>query len=227
MLILQIDSSSTLCSVALARDGELLGFEINTDDYQHGRDINILIEKLLERFSISFSDLNAVSVNKGPGSYTALRIGMATAKGLCYGLDIPLITPSGLDILIDHGKSHYPGFEIYIPLIDARRMEVYTVKPATASSQEPQPEAMVLDENSFSNYAHRRVCFIGNGVEKWKAIWHKNEFWTGSQLEIHAGMLSRISYRSLIKNNISNLFTATPLYIKKPHITASKKQYFI
>lgn len=226
MLILQIDSSSTLCSVALARNGELLGYEINNEDFQHGRDINVLIERLLERYSITFSELDAVSVNKGPGSYTALRIGMATAKGLCYGLDIPLVTPTGLDILVDHGKSHYPEYEIHIPLIDARRMEVYTTVPSTDPRLEKQPGSVILDENSFSNYANQSVCFIGNGVEKWKMIWLENKYWNGKQLEIHAGMLSRISYQLMLENNISNLFTATPLYIKKPHITTSRKQYF-
>lgn len=226
MLILSIDASSDLCSVALARNGDLLGFEINTEPFQHGRDINILIATLLEKCGCEFSDLAAISVNKGPGSYTALRIGMSTAKGLCYGLDIPLITPSGFDILISHARKIHPEASYYVSMIDARRMEVYTVDPTPDLQSIGEPKSMVLDPHSFENWSQEKVCFIGNGVSKWQAIWSNAEFWIGEQIEIDARMMVEISKTFFEKNFISNLFMTTPLYIKKPNITRSKKEYF-
>lgn len=226
MLILQIDASSDLCSVALARNGELLGVEINTEPFQHGRDINILIEAVLKKCRCGIADIEAVSVNKGPGSYTALRIGMATAKGLCYGLDIPLLTPTGFEVLIDYAMKKHPEAEYYVPMIDARRMEVYTVVPIPNLEQTPEHQAMVLDEQSFSEWNQHSVCFVGNGVSKWQSIWPDDVPWIGEPMEIDAGMMCGISHQFLQSNIISDLFTTIPLYIKKPNITRSKKEYF-
>src|SRR5690606_31591620 len=217
---------SELCSVALSRDGKLSGMEINAEPFQHGRDINLLIEKLLSKNSTVFSDLEAVSVNKGPGSYTALRIGMATAKGLCYGLDIPLIAPTAFEILLDYAISEWPEAAYYVPMIDARRMEVYTINPVATLYEAITPTALVLDELSFSTWKEEVLCFVGSGADKWKTLWPDQVPWIVDNTEIDAGMMSSISYEFFQKNNISDLFTTTPLYIKKPNITRSKKEYF-
>ena len=226
MNILQIDASSDLCSVALSQDGELIHQEINTEPYQHGRDINLLIQSLLDKCEQTLQDLHAVSLNKGPGSYTALRIGMATAKGLCYGLDIPLVTVSGLEILIDHGMIKHPEAEYYVPMIDARRMEVYTCQPKTDLADPIAFKSEVLAPNSYIDLAPKQVCFIGNGVAKWKKLGPKRDNWISEELEVNAGMMTRISFQNFGTDNISDLFTTTPIYIKKPNITQSKKQYF-
>lgn len=204
----------------------MLQMEINSEPLQHGRDINILIKNLLSHGSYSLPDINAISINKGPGSYTALRIGMATAKGLCYGLDLPLITPSGLEILVDYAMEKYPGAETYVPMIDARRMEVYSADPMINLAQPLQYEAQILTEDSYSSLMDQKVCFIGNGVNKWRSIWPEGNQWMGEHLEVNAGMMSNISEQFIKSGNISNLFTATPFYIKKPNITTSKKVYF-
>ncbi|MBY5959635.1 tRNA (adenosine(37)-N6)-threonylcarbamoyltransferase complex dimerization subunit type 1 TsaB [Membranicola marinus] len=226
MHILQIDASSTLCSVAMAQDGRLLHMEINDEPLQHGRDINILTDELLSKCGCSMQDIDAVSVNSGPGSYTALRIGMATAKGLCYGLDIPLLAPSGLDILVDYAMKKYPGAAYYIPMIDARRMEVYTTDPVRNLDQPMNYKAKILNEMSYSALIEQKVCFIGSGVKKWKDLWPEHNQWIGADVEVDAGMMSRISDQLLKSDNISNLFATTPIYIKKPNITTSKKVYF-
>jgi len=226
LLILQIDASSGLCSVALSSNGELLHMEINKEPFQHGRDINVLIEGLLNKSGYNFSDLHAISINKGPGSYTALRIGMSTAKGLCYALDIPLVAPSGLEILIDYAMMKYPDVDYYVPMIDARRMEIYTSDPVHDLNQPLSFKADILTEDSFYQLTQRTVCFSGNGVKKWKTIWPEENLWIGEEVEVDAGMMTRISHRLLKSNNISDLFTTTPTYIKKPNITKSKKVYF-
>src|SRR5690625_6329714 len=104
--------------------------------------------------------LEAVSVNRGPGSYTSLRIGMATAKGLCYGLDLPLFTPDAMQILVDWARRKYPSYEYYVPMIDARRMEVYTISPVKDIASDFEYKAKILDEHSFLDWKDARVCFL-------------------------------------------------------------------
>lgn len=226
MLILQIDSSSDLCSVALSQNGQLLEMQINQETFQHGRDINILIESLFENSEYKLNDIDAVSVNQGPGSFTALRIGMATAKGICFGLDVPLLTPNGLEILVDYARQKYPEADEYIPMIDARRMEVYTSSSKKEDDALTQGHALILSTESFSKRVNDRLCFVGDAFNKWNAIWPPSTHWIGEQVSIDAGKMTRISYQLLKSGNISNLFTSTPLYIKKPNITTSKKVYF-
>lgn len=193
---------------------------------QHGRDINVLIDTVLDKCALTVQDIDAVSINSGPGSYTALRIGMATAKGLCYGLDLPLIAPSGLDILVDYAMEHYPDGAYYVPMIDARRMEVYTADPVVDLNQPLNYKAKILTTDSYSTLIDQKICFVGSGIDKWKAIWPEGNQWKGEHLEVNAGMMSHISNQFLKTDNISNLFNTAPIYIKKPNITTSKKVYF-
>lgn len=226
MLILHIDSSSHFCSVSLAQDGHELGFEINSEAFAHGMDINLMIESLLTRAGVAMDQLEAVSVNRGPGSFTALRIGMATAKGICYGLDLPMITPDGMQILVSWAEVYFPSFDFYVPMIDARRMEIYTISPVPGSGAEFHYETMILDHGSFRELEDKKVCFIGDGVPKWKKIALSSENWKMVPSEIDARKMINISQNFSKENKFSDLFQVTPLYLKKPNITQSKKQYF-
>lgn len=226
MLILNIESSSRFCSVSLARHGQEIAYAINSEDFSHGTDINILIEKVLVEADLKMDQLEAVSVNRGPGSYTSLRIGMATAKGLCYGLDLPLIAPDGMQILVHWGSLMFPSYDYYVPLIDARRMEVYTISPVQGIDSELEYEAKILDERSFCEWKDKRVCFLGDGVAKWKEIVPASENWKMVSTQIDARKMIELSQSFLKENKISDLFHIAPLYIKNPNITRSKKQYF-
>ena len=176
-LILCIETTSTNCSVALAtEDGSFQNdygilncldvLEDNSDGYSHGERLHIYIEEILSRNNFSTKDLNAIAVSEGPGSYTGLRIGVASAKGLCYALDIPMIAISTLESLSKQNTSS----GITVPMLDARRMEVYA---AVFEGEEIVQEvsAVVLEKESFSRFRESgKLTFIGTGIEKFREL---------------------------------------------------------
>ncbi len=169
-LILCIETATTNCSVALGRDGGILAIkEDYSDNYSHAERLHIFIEEILKENQLSPEDLDAIAVSKGPGSYTGLRIGVSAAKGLCFALNIPLISVSTLASLA-HQVGEEEG-DFIVPLLDARRMEVYTA--GFTANKQPlfNTFAKILDENSYNEYFEKgKVTFIGNGVEKFEKI---------------------------------------------------------
>jgi tRNA threonylcarbamoyladenosine biosynthesis protein TsaB len=150
--ILSIETSTTNCSVALAKNGQLIAME--EDDkkqYSHGEQLHLFIDKVIKQSDLKITDLNAIAISKGPGSYTGLRIGVSTAKGLCYALEIPLISISTLKILAKQVEQHQTQFPI-IPMIDARRMEVYTSVFNSKFKTLSKVEAKILKSDSFQDY---------------------------------------------------------------------------
>jgi tRNA threonylcarbamoyladenosine biosynthesis protein TsaB len=174
-LILQIETATTSCSVALARYGEVLGFkEINARNI-HAEVITLYIDELMNNTGISYNDLDAVAVSSGPGSYTGLRIGVSTAKGLCFALDKPLIAIETLEAMA-YGVINNPGFfeesnTLLCPMIDARRMEVYTALFDNEGNRVRETAADIIDENSFADYLKsNKIIFFGDGAEKCKSV---------------------------------------------------------
>lgn len=170
MKILHIETSSKNCSVAISDGEEILCLcEEVSDNYKQSESLHSFVEWALEGAEISLRDLDAVSLGKGPGSYTGLRIGAASAKGFCYGLKLPLIAINSLDSMVEEFVNQ--GFELIIPLIDARRMEVYTAFfDGTSGEMIKETEAKILDENSFSELADKKVLFIGDGEKKFQDL---------------------------------------------------------
>ncbi len=167
--ILNIETSTTNCSVAISKDEDVLSVvEEDSKKYSHAEQLHLFIEKAIADAGIIKQDLDAVAISKGPGSYTGLRIGVSSAKGLAYSLDIPLISVSTLASLA--AQAH--DYDIVIPMIDARRMEVYTQTFEANLEAKNDIEAKILDETSFSEYqdGQKKVCFIGNGVQKFENI---------------------------------------------------------
>lgn len=171
--ILQIETATTSCSVALARDGKLVDFkQINARNI-HAEVITLYIDELLKNQSLGYSDLDAIAVSSGPGSYTGLRIGVSTAKGLCFALDKPLIAIETLEAMA-YGVITAGGFKpdtnlLLCPMIDARRMEVYTALFDTAGNRTRETAADIIDEQSFSSYLeNHKILFFGDGAEKCK-----------------------------------------------------------
>ena len=158
-LILNLDTSTRICSVALARDGELIGWKESNEDRSHASLLSLFIKQILEESSIDISDLEAVAVSKGPGSYTGLRIGVSTAKGLAYAAGIPLISVDTLTALA-HGvmlghhldnKEYTTDETFYLcPMIDARRMEVYTATFQASGKMVQDVSAKIINEDSCS-----------------------------------------------------------------------------
>ena len=173
-IILNIETATTKCSVSLSKQGETFALQEDYDkQYSHAERLHVYINALLEKHNIKRSQLNAVAVSKGPGSYTGLRIGVSAAKGLSFALDIPLISVSTLEALAKQVKI---TDGLIVPMLDARRLEVYSAIFDANYNVVRNIEAQILDVHAFSDYLNAgKVYFIGNGVEKTKTlITHEN-----------------------------------------------------
>lgn len=170
VFILNIETSTTNCSVSIGKEGRLLAIrEENHKHYSHSEQLHLFIEEVVREAGIGFEELDAIAVGKGPGSYTGLRIGVSTAKGLCFSLDKPLISVLTLAILAKQAK--VSANEYIVPMLDARRMEVYSAVFDSKGTQIRETQAEILDENSFSEYLKAgKVHFLGNGAEKFKSL---------------------------------------------------------
>lgn len=169
MTILHLETSTKNCSTAISRNGELLCLcEEYDENYGHSEKLHQFVSWALEGAEISLNELDAVCVSKGPGSYTGLRIGVSAAKGFCFGLNIPLLSLNSLEILAQSQINQ--NFDLIIPMIDARRMEVYTAVFDTSGKMISEIEAKILDENSFQEFADKKIAFVGDAVEKSKSV---------------------------------------------------------
>lgn len=170
--ILCIETATPSCSVALANNGTLIYEKKSAEAQSHSALLAVFVQEALDVLKVNDLQLDAVAVSSGPGSYTGLRIGTSTAKGLCFGLDIPLIAIPTLEILAqgaireNHGEAAY-----YCPMIDARRMEVYAAVYDEQMNELTGTEAVIIDENSYSSFLEqRKVYFLGNGAPKTTAL---------------------------------------------------------
>lgn len=170
MKILHIETSSKNCSVAISDGEELLCLcEEVSENYKQSESLHTFVEWALEGAEISLKDIEAVSLGKGPGSYTGLRIGAASAKGFCYGLKVPLIAVNSLETMIEPFLAQ--NYDVIIPLIDARRMEVYcAVFDGNSGEMLMETEAKILDEQSFKELEGKKILFVGDGAKKAQEI---------------------------------------------------------
>lgn len=183
-LILNLETATTVCSVSIARDGELLAFKEHNGDYSHAENLTLFIQDVLGQTNIILSDIDAIAVSKGPGSYTGLRIGVSTAKGLCYSLNKPLIAINTLEhmfyaVAFDRiPLADTVNTALYCPMIDARRMEVYCALYDSNNNCLMPASAVIIDENSFSEFLSsservgegRMIYFFGDGSTKCKTV---------------------------------------------------------
>lgn len=226
--ILNIDTSGSICSVALAKDGEIvLGFESDTK-MDHSRTLAPFVDKCMNWVREKGEKLDAVSVVNGPGSYTGLRIGLSLAKGLCYGLDIPLIALSSLMVMgvrAVFSFSDFSGSETIVPMIDARRMEVYTCVLDSSLNYEMPPQALILDENSFISLKDKeKVIFIGDGTTKFENLYKgENGVWMGP-LQSHAKYMVALSEKYFRENKFSDVAYTVPGYLKEYMATQPKNR---
>jgi len=203
--ILCLETATTNCSVALSVNGSVTALkEDYNNQYSHAERLHVFIEAILQKANIEKSHLDAIAVSKGPGSYTGLRIGVSAAKGLCYALDIPLISIPTLDSLaLKVGTAVNT-----VPMIDARRMEVYSAVFSRDKKQIRETLAEILDVNSFEKIlAEGETVFIGNGVAKFQEICsHPNAIFMSDELpsakeqaalaeeKFHAGLFEDVAY---------------------------------
>jgi len=171
-LILSIETATKVCSVALAKDGKVITSKETAEGNSHSTQLAPFIKEVMDKSPYNFSDLEAIAVSKGPGSYTGLRIGVSTAKGLCFGLDIPLIAVSTLAAMAVQAKIQYSNFEdniLFSPMIDARRMEVYSQFFDFELNPLNDISAIIVEEETYKKELEKHpILFFGDGAFKCK-----------------------------------------------------------
>ena len=212
-LILNIDTALDTASACLSEDGNTGQLSFSEDQKDHASWLHTEIAELLKKSGNGIKDLDAVAVSIGPGSYTGLRVGLAAAKGFCFALGIPLITVNSLKIIAFAVKDEAIG--IICPLIDARRMEVFTAIYDKDLKEKISPHAMVLDEKSFaSQLLTGKILFCGNGVKKLQPlISDSNAFF--SIVTADASHLAQLSFACYKNKEFADLAYVEPLYIKE------------
>jgi tRNA threonylcarbamoyladenosine biosynthesis protein TsaB len=219
--ILHLETSTKVCSVALSQDGRMKQLkEITDDQYSHGEQLTLLIEAALQESAIVPGDLAAVSVASGPGSYTGLRIGVSTAKGLCYALGIPLIAIDSLTSMLSPAREKHPG-KTLCPMIDARRMEVYATLFAADDTVLKPLSADVLDETSYA--AFEPFVFFGDGAPKVAELWNSREVTLDPDLRCTAAGQVTLAYEKLQQGLTEDVAYFEPFYLKEFQGTAKKQ----
>ena len=223
MKILYLETSSKNCSVAISDDEKLLCVcEEVSENYKQSESLHSFVEWALEGAEISLEDLDAVCLGKGPGSYTGLRIGAASAKGFCYGLKISLIAVNSMQSMIEPflGKN----YELIIPLVDARRMEVYTAAYDGITGEELSvTEAKILDETSFEELKDKKIIFVGDGVKKAKEILQLPNADFDENIYPSAQYLVKKTLDKIKKKEYEDIAYFEPFYLKEFHGVKKKK----
>ncbi len=225
-LILNIETATEICSVCIAKDGIVLKEKETNIKNSHSSVLTLQIEACLKEAGKSYSDLDAVAVSIGPGSYSGLRIGLSVAKGLCYALEIPLISVSTLQALAwKTQKETENQAAIFAPMIDARRMEVYTALYNGSNDMITKPHALILETDSFEEYFEKKqvIIFSGNGSFKYKDILKCDYAFFSSQVCSSTNM-TFLSYQEYLNKSFLSLPYSAPFYLKKPNITKNKKR---
>lgn len=218
--ILNIETATKNCSVAVAKDGEVLLCKETADEgYSHAEKLHQFIESTLTELQLSYTDLSAVAVSQGPGSYTGLRIGVSAAKGLCFALDIPLIAVDTLKVLAAQAGTS-DGF--VIPMIDARRMEAYTAIFNSALEKVRETQAEILTAESFAATGGK-LYFVGDCLEKAKTVLTEERFvFLDEVVYPSAGAMAKLSWEQYKKSDTVDVAYFEPFYLKDFIVTAKK-----
>ena len=219
--ILNIETATKNCSVALAKEGKtIICKEIAEEGYSHAERLHVFIEAIIKEAGIALKDLSAIAVSQGPGSYTGLRIGVSAAKGLCYALDIPLIAVDTLQALAAQVTI---SSGLIIPMIDARRMEVYSAIFSPTLEKKREVLAQIIDENSFEDL-QETVYFVGDCAEKCQSVFNKDNYVFLEDIKYpSAKEMSALSYEKFKINDTVDVAYFEPYYLKDFMITAPKK----
>ena len=219
--ILNIETATTNCSVALAKDGKtILSKEMAEEGYSHAERLHVFIEEIIKESGITFQDISAIAVSQGPGSYTGLRISVSAAKGLCFALDIPLIAVDTLQVLASQAKV---SDGLIIPMIDARRMEVYSAIFNSNFEKQRAVEAEIITENSFEDL-QQTLYFVGDCAQKCTPVLTKKNFiFLGDIKYPSAKEMSFLSFEKYKKDDFVDVAYFEPYYLKDFMMTVSKK----
>ncbi|MEA1849977.1 MULTISPECIES: tRNA (adenosine(37)-N6)-threonylcarbamoyltransferase complex dimerization subunit type 1 TsaB [unclassified Chryseobacterium] len=224
MKILYLETSSKNCSVAISDNEKLLCLtEEVSENYKQSESLHTFVEWALEGAEISLKDIEAVSLGRGPGSYTGLRIGASSAKGFCYGLKIPLIAVNSMESMIEPFLDK--NYDFIIPLVDARRMEVYTAVYDGKTGQETSvTEAKILDETSFQELKDKKILFVGDGAKKAKGILQLQNADFNEEVYPSAQYLIRKTIEKIEKKEFEDVAYFEPFYLKDFHGVKKKNK---
>ncbi len=227
-VILNIETSTDVCSAAISRDGVTINETTLMEGPSHASSLTAIIEKLFEDDGMpSIKDLDAVAVSSGPGSYTGLRIGVSAAKGICYALNIPLISVGSLQVLAAGINFSNNGSTLLAPMIDARRMEVYSALFDQNLELTTPVEALIITPESFEQALDKNtVIFAGNGASKCKnIITHPNAIFID---DVHplAKNMSKLSYQAFLRERFEDVAYFEPYYLKDFVATQPKNIVF-
>lgn len=217
-LILNIETATEICSVALAQDGKLLSIRESGGSYTHSENITVFIDEVIREAGVSLNEIDAVAVSKGPGSYTGLRIGVSTAKGLCFALNKPLIAVNTLLSLSNNFLTRNPKPEtrnLLCPMLDARRMEVYCALYDSALYDVVQTAAVIVEKNSFADFLKtNKIYFFGNGSMKCKSVLqHPNAIFV-EDVYPSASAMASLSEKLFSENKLEDTAYFEPFYLK-------------
>ncbi len=219
--ILNLETATKNCSVSISQDGKTILYkEMAEAGYSHAEKLHVFIEECLKDSKLTFIDLSAIAVSQGPGSYTGLRIGVSAAKGLCFALDLPLISIDTLQVLASQ-LSITEG--VIIPMIDARRMEVYSAIYNSNYEKIREVQAEILTENSFEEISET-IHFVGDCAEKAKTVLTNTNFIFHEEIFYpSANEMSALSYQKFQQSKFEDVAYFEPYYLKDFMATVAKK----
>lgn len=213
-LILNIETATNVCSVSLTRGDIVLNYLECKEPNAHSKMLAVLIDKIFENTYYSLSEINAVAVSKGPGSYTGLRIGVSMAKGLAYGLGIPLLAIDTLQVLAYKARKKYPDC-VYLPMIDARRMEVYT----SLFDKDLQPlkeiSADIVEEDIYKDSKGEKIILIGDGAKKCKSVLTDDRYVLDDDIYLQAKDMGYLSFEKYKNSDFEDVAYFEPYYLKE------------
>lgn len=214
-MILSIETSTEVCSVAIHKNGQLIDCIQNDESYAHAEKLAPIIDQILKSNTISTGELLAIAVASGPGSYTGLRIGISTAKGLCFALDIPLIEIATLESMLVGIDEKYADC-LRCPMIDARRMEVYTLLAKADGQLIEATHAKIIDNKSFSSQlSKQKIVFYGNGAEKCKSVITSKNAKFIDKITPTAANIGNLAFDKYKSGDFADLAYFEPGYLKE------------
>lgn len=229
-LILSIETSTTVCSVALHDEGETIAFLEEQKPNSHAAVLTVLIEKLLSDQKIPIEKLDALAISSGPGSYTGLRIGVSVAKGICFAIGKPLIAIPTLQIIAAYAVSLFPAFgsqALFCPMIDARRMEVYSALYTSDLKVFRSVEAEIITSESYQSVlAENSILFCGNGSQKCQEVIHHKNAHFLPDVYAPASMMGKLAFEKYNQKDFEDVAYFEPFYLKSFVATVPKKPLF-
>ena len=224
--ILCIDTTSEFCSVSLFINQNLIENNNSKIERSHSKLLIKLIDDTLNNNKLKIADIDIFSISKGPGSYTGLRIGLSSIKGFCYALNKPLVSINTLKILAISALENIDDKDfILCPMIDARRMEVYTKSFDHNLNELSNDQAIILEKDTFDNYKDKKVYFFGDGSDKFKKIVNRNNFIFLDNINPDSKFMGKLSYDKFINRNFEDLSSFEPNYIKDFYLIKKKGKW--